>query len=163
LAPQLDVLLLGEDLARGLGTRVQLVRLSAGGAAVMLAATAVSVAGPIGFVGLMAPHLGRLSGVPGHGLLLPAAAVRGGGPLLLGADVLARAVPSTSTPLPVGAATAFLGAPLIMWLARRSAGGGQPVTSSRTVVARFPPYAVLVCVSVALLGIVCAAGLSLGA
>lgn len=162
LAPQLDVLLLGEDLARGLGTRVQLVRLSAGGAAVMLAATAVSVAGPIGFVGLMAPHLVRLSGVRGHALLLPAAALWGGA-LLLGADVLARAVPSTSTPLPVGAATAFLGAPLIMWLARRSAGGGQPVTSSRTVVARFPPYAVLVCVSVALLGIVCAAGLSLGA
>lgn len=120
LAPGLDLLRLGEDVARGLGARVALVRAAGGGVAVLLAASAVAVVGPIAFVGLLAPHLVRLVGVRPHLALLPASAVWGGA-LLVGADLLARAVPSGSTPLPAGAATAMLGAPFLIWLARRSA------------------------------------------
>ena len=162
LAPHLDVLLLGEDVARGLGTRVGVVRLLSGGTAVLLAATAVSVVGPIAFVGLMAPHLVRLVGARAHLLLIPASAVWGGA-LLVGADVVARAIPSGSTPLPVGAATAFLGAPLIMWLARRAGSGGRTAQAGAVTTWPRPPYAGLVVASVVALVVAVGAGLVLGA
>lgn len=162
LAQQLDVLLLEEDLARSLGSRVGLMRLLAGGAAVLLATTAVSVVGPIAFVGLMAPHLVRLVGVRGHALLLPGAALWGGA-LLVGADVLARAVPTSSTPLPAGAATAFLGAPLIMWLARRAGPGARASDANGAPQRRRLRYATLLLVSAGLLVAAFVAGLALGA
>lgn len=124
LMPHLDLLLLDEDLARGLGGRVAFARVASGLAAVLLASTAVSVVGPIAFVGLLAPHLVRLWGLRRHALLLPTAALWGA-VLLVGADVLVRLLPTTSVPLPTGAATAFLGAPFIVWLARRSTGNRE--------------------------------------
>lgn len=63
LAPHLDVLQLGEDMARSLGQRTQFVRLTAAVTALLLAATSVAVAGPIGFIGLMVPHFARLLGM----------------------------------------------------------------------------------------------------
>ena len=162
LASSLDLLLLGEDVARGLGARVARTRIVAGATGVLLAATAVSVAGPISFVGLMAPHLVRMSGVRAHALLLPAAALWGG-LLLVGADVLARLVPSGATALPVGAATAFLGAPFIIWLARKSAsatGERSDTTLSRR---RPPAYWPTVGFSVAALAFALVAGVALGA
>ncbi len=125
LARSLDLLRLDDDVARGLGARVGLIRLAAGALAVVLAAVAVAVAGPIGFVGLLAPHLVRLAGVRRHAVALPATLVVGG-LVLVGADVLARLLPAGATPVPVGAVTALLGAPALIVLARRHRSGGDP-------------------------------------
>lgn len=123
LTRPLDLLLIDEDVARGLGGKVQRIRALAGAAGVVLAAAAVSIVGPIGFVGLMAPHFARLTGARAHRRLLPMSALLGA-VLLVAADVLARALPGAPGTFPVGAATAFLGAPFLVWLARRSAAGG---------------------------------------
>lgn len=125
LARSLDLLQLDDDVARGLGARVGLVRLAAGALAVLLAAVAVAVAGPIGFVGLLAPHLVRLAGVRRHLTALTATLVVGG-LVLVGADVLARLLPAGATPVPVGAVTAMLGAPALIVLARRYRTGSDP-------------------------------------
>jgi ferric hydroxamate transport system permease protein len=119
---KLDVMNLGEDTARSLGQRVGLVRGTALALAVLLAAVTVSVVGPIGFIGLMAPHLVRLLGLKRHGLLLPAAAVWGAA-LLTGADLVSRLFISTLGELPAGAVTAALGAPCLIALALRETRG----------------------------------------
>jgi iron complex transport system permease protein len=110
----------------------------------------------------MAPHLVRLAGVRAHALLVPAAALWGG-TLLVGADVLARVVPSGATPLPVGAATAFLGAPFVIWLARSTAGAaGAPAARYVPPPSRRPMGAVLTLAGAAL-GAALVAGLGFGA
>ena len=162
LARGLDLLMLGEEVARGLGARVGRVRLLAGAVAVLLASTAVSVVGPIGFIGLMAPHLVRLAGVRAHAMLAPAAALWGG-TLLVGADVLARLVPSGSSTLPVGAATAFLGAPFIIWLARTTAGAATAPAAGFTPPAPRRPITLLLGGSATVLVIAVGAGLAFGA
>lgn len=138
LARALDVLSLGDDLARALGLAVARVRLGALALAVFLSATAVTLTGPIAFVGLVAPHLVRLSGVTRHRLLLPGAAVWGG-VLLIGADAVARGVRNTSlsSELPAGVVTALVGAPFFVWLARRAGdtppeAPSSPVRTART-------------------------------
>ncbi|WP_210506516.1 iron ABC transporter permease [Naasia sp. SYSU D00057] len=117
-APGLDVLALGDDVARGLGGRVGGARVLAGLAAVLLSAGAVAVAGPIGFVGLVVPHAARVFTGPGHRWLLPYSALLGA-VLLLGADVLGRVI-SRPTDIPVGIMTAVVGAPFFIWLIRRA-------------------------------------------
>jgi iron complex transport system permease protein len=119
---RLDVMNLGEETARSLGQHVGLVRGAALALAVLLAAVTVSVVGPIGFIGLMAPHLVRLLGLKRHGLLLPAAAVWGAA-LLTGADLVSRLFISTLGELPAGAVTAALGAPCLIALALRETRG----------------------------------------
>ncbi len=119
---KLDVMNLGEETARSLGQHVGLVRGTALALAVLLAAVTVSVVGPIGFIGLMAPHLVRLLGLKRHGLLLPAAAVWGAA-LLTGADLVSRLFISTLGELPAGAVTAALGAPCLIALALRETKG----------------------------------------
>jgi ferric hydroxamate transport system permease protein len=119
---RLDVMNLGEETARSLGQNVGLVRGAALALAVLLAAVTVSVVGPIGFIGLMAPHLVRLLGLKRHGLLLPAAAVWGAA-LLTGADLVSRLFISTLGELPAGAVTAALGAPCLIALALRETRG----------------------------------------
>ena len=119
---KLDVMNLGEETARSLGQHVGLVRGTALALAVLLAAVTVSVVGPIGFIGLMAPHLVRLLGLKRHGLLLPAAAVWGAA-LLTGADLVSRLFISTLGELPAGAVTAALGAPCLIALALRETRG----------------------------------------
>ncbi|MDQ3524906.1 MAG: iron ABC transporter permease [Chloroflexota bacterium] len=118
LARALDVLGLGDDVAASLGQNVRSTRLVATLAGVMAAALSVSIAGSISFVGLVAPHLVRLSGVRRHWLLLPAAALWGA-VILVGADVLGRIVAGQYTELPAGVFTALVGAPWMIWLARR--------------------------------------------
>lgn len=105
LAKPLDVLLLGDEVARSLGSRVQLTCFSSTLVAVFLAAVAVSVVGPIGFVGLVAPHLVRLMGCRQHQLLLPGAALWGA-IVLVGADIMARQVTTNLSELPAGSVTA---------------------------------------------------------
>ncbi len=134
LSRRLDLLGLGDDAATVLGVDVRRTRVVAVLVAVLLAAIAVSVAGPVGFVGLAAPVVARLVArrVPGlgrHVLLLPFAAVVGV-VVVLGADVLLRLLlPSTlSIAVPTGVVTTVLGAVLLVWLARRlrdSASGAR--------------------------------------
>jgi iron complex transport system permease protein len=118
VAPALNALALGDESAAALGVPVGRTRLVGGLAAVLLAASAVSVAGPIAFIGLAAPHLVRFVLGRDHRLLLPGCLI--GGPiLLLAADVLGRML-LRPTEIEVGIVTAFLGAPLLAVLARRA-------------------------------------------
>ncbi|MGG4340462.1 Fe(3+)-hydroxamate ABC transporter permease FhuB [Paenibacillus lautus] len=115
---QWDILTLNEESARSLGQKVGNTRLLAMGAAIVLACVTVSVVGPIGFIGLVAPHLVRLSGVVRHAGLIPLAALWGSA-LLVGADTVARMFINAYGELPVGAITAMIGAPCLIWLAMR--------------------------------------------
>ncbi|RIH82088.1 putative siderophore transport system permease protein YfiZ [Calidithermus terrae] len=116
-AQLVNLLALGEDVARGLGVRVGLVRAWATALAVLCAAAATSIAGPIGFLGLMAPHLARGLVGADYRRVLPLSAVLGAAILLL-ADVGARLV---DRPLetPVGILITAIGAPFFVHLARR--------------------------------------------
>lgn len=108
-APRLAILSLGDDVARGLGVNVKATRVAAVIVAAALSGTAVTLAGPIGFLGLIVPHLVRR--VTGEGLRLQFAACLFGGPiLLLIADILARqliAPAEIATGVITGAAGAF--------------------------------------------------------
>jgi iron complex transport system permease protein len=117
MARWLNVLVLGDDVARSLGMRVSLVRTSATLAVVVLTGAAVAACGPIGFVGLTVPHVARAITGPDHRWLLPWSMVLG--PiLLLAADVVGRVVMRPAE-LQVGIVTALLGAPFFIALVRR--------------------------------------------
>lgn len=117
LARQLDVLALGDEPASVLGIRVQRVRLLLTALAALLTGSAVAVAGLIGFVGLVIPHLARMLVGAGHRYLLPMAAILGAA-LLVGSDIIARMI-AAPRELPVGIVTAVLGAPVFIYLLRR--------------------------------------------
>jgi iron complex transport system permease protein len=113
----LDVLILGEDKARSLGVAVTRLQAIAFGCATLATVAAVLLGGAIGFVGLVVPHLLRLSGVHRHRALLPLAACLGGSMLAL-ADTLARTVAAPAE-LPVGVLTAMIGVPVLLVLLAR--------------------------------------------
>ncbi len=113
----LNSLALGDDVAAGLGQRVALTRGAAALGAVLLCGAATAVAGPIGFVGLVVPHLCRLLVGVDHRWLLPFSAV-GGAALLTAADVLGRIVARPSE-IDVGIITALVGAPFFIHVVRR--------------------------------------------
>ncbi|WP_079710867.1 iron ABC transporter permease [Paraliobacillus ryukyuensis] len=119
LAKSLDIFRLGEDVAKSLGQRVDLIRLLALLVSVFLTAITVSVVGPIGFVGLIAPHLLKLLGFQNHYLLLLGSFIWGAN-VLIGADIFARWIDPSFSELPVGAITAFIGAPWLIWLVLRN-------------------------------------------
>ena len=123
LARQVNLLNLGDDLAVGLGTSLVRSRLLIGAAATFLAAGAASIAGLVGFVGLIVPHGVRLLVGTDYRLVLPFSAL-GGALVLAAADLVARAGP---VELPVGVVTAFLGAPVFIWLLyrRNAIAGGR--------------------------------------
>lgn len=127
VAKALDILLLGEDVARSLGQKVQQTRLITTLTAVFLAAVAVSVVGSIGFVGLVAPHLVRLLGYRSHFLLIPGSAIWGA-IILVGADIVAQTLTTNLSELPTGSITALIGAPFLIILARSS----QQTSKSRS-------------------------------
>lgn len=116
-AHSLNSLSLGDEVAAGLGERVRLVRGVASLGAVMLAGAITAVCGPIGFVGLAVPHVCRLVMGVDHRWLLPFSAVAGAA-LVTAADVLGRVVARPSE-MDVGIITAFVGAPIFIWIARR--------------------------------------------
>jgi ABC-type cobalamin/Fe3+-siderophores transport system ATPase subunit len=119
-ARDLDALLLGEVSAQSVGVDVPRVRLRLVLASALVVGAAVAVAGPIGFVGLLVPHVLRLAiGAP-HAALVPLSFF-GGGVFLVIADVVARTV---SADLPVGVVTAAVGAPLFLALLDAPARGG---------------------------------------
>ena len=116
-AKPLDILLLGRQQAASLGVDVARMHLFLLGFAILLTATAVAFAGPIGFVGLVAPHIIRLLSGSGHRLLIPATALLGG-ILLVAADLLSRTVVAPRM-MPAGVFMTLLGVPLFLYLIRR--------------------------------------------
>jgi iron complex transport system permease protein len=120
LARSLNALLLGEAEARHLGVRVERVKRLTIGLAALAVGAATAVAGLIGFVGLVVPHLVRLALGPDHRILLPASAV-GGALLLVAADVLARVIAAPAE-VPIGILTALGGAPFFLALLRTRGG-----------------------------------------
>lgn len=115
LARQLNILSLGDDLAVGLGMSLMRSRILIGLVATLLAAGAVSIAGLVGFVGLIVPHGVRLLVGTDYRLVLPFS-VLGGALVLSTADLLARLGP---TEVPVGIVTAVMGAPVFLWILYR--------------------------------------------
>lgn len=114
---QLNALQLGEEVAKGLGIKVETARFSLVALAALLAASAVSVAGLLGFVGLIVPHITRMLVGSDFEYLLPCAAVLGA-TLVVVADTVARTVFSP-VEVPVGIFMAFLGAPFFIYLLQR--------------------------------------------
>ncbi|MGH2724775.1 MAG: FecCD family ABC transporter permease [Actinomycetota bacterium] len=113
----LNVVALGEERAAQLGVEVERFKRVTLATGALLAAAAVSVAGVIGFVGLMTPHILRLLLGADHRRLLPAT-VLGGATLMVLADLAARTVLAPEE-IPVGAVTALLGGPFFLYLLRR--------------------------------------------
>jgi len=118
LARQLNALHLGEEVARGLGSRVEWQRGLLLLTSVALAAAAVTVSGTIGFVGLMAPHLARRLVGPAHEGLLPTAAMTGG-LIVVASDLLGRTL-FAPVEIPCGVITAAVGAPFFLWVLYRN-------------------------------------------
>lgn len=117
VAPSLNNLALGEDVATSLGTPVPLVRTGGIVAAALLSAAATAAVGPIAFVGLAVPHMTRSLIGPDHRWQVPVAAVLGG-LLLIVADIIGRIV-ARPEELMVGIVTALVGAPFLLFAVRR--------------------------------------------
>jgi len=109
----LNVLTLGDEEAGSLGVSPGPFRLLFIACATLMTAGAVAIAGVVGWVGLVMPHIARLVVGPDFHRLLPASMIMGAGFLLI-VDTLARSMAGTETPL--GILTAFLGAPVFLWL-----------------------------------------------
>lgn len=163
LSRPLDVLALGDDTARALGSRVAAVRWGGLLLAVLLASAAVAAAGPLAFVGLAAPAVVHWTGLRRHHLFLPAAALAGA-LLLLAADTIARALlpGGVSGEIPAGVVTALLGGPVLIALARRAATGQGEDSAAAHVPSRLTPYPLALLGSVLVLVAAFAAGLRLG-
>jgi iron complex transport system permease protein len=116
----LNTLQLGDEVAKGLGTRVEVSRTLLVLLAALLAASAVSVAGLLGFVGLIVPHITRIMVGSDFEYLLPCSALFGA-TLVVTADTVARTAFSP-VEVPVGIFMAFLGAPYFLYLLRKGIG-----------------------------------------
>jgi iron complex transport system permease protein len=117
-ASALNALSLGDDVAVGLGVHVGRIRIISAIAGVTLCAAVTAVAGPIGFVGLMVPHAVRLVAGPDQRWLLPLSAL-GGAVLLTLADTVGRVLGSPGE-VEAGIITSFIGAPVLIAIARRT-------------------------------------------
>lgn len=113
----LDAVSLSDDEAASIGVPIRAVRVSTFVAAGALTAAAVVLAGPVGFVGLIAPHLVRSLAGPGHRILLPASAACGAAIVVL-ADAATRMITLSSGRMPLGVVTAILGGGFFIWIAR---------------------------------------------
>lgn len=114
LARELNALTLGDDIARGLGSRVEWQRGLLLLTSVALTGASVAIAGSLGFIGLMAPHLARQMVGSSHAGLIPTAALIGG-LIVVAADLVGRSV-FAPIELPCGVITAVLGAPYFLYL-----------------------------------------------
>ncbi|MEU3113929.1 iron ABC transporter permease [Micromonospora chalcea] len=166
LGHRLDLLALGDDTATVLGLHVRRTRLTVVLLAVLLSAAAVTLAGPIGFVGLGAPVIVRLLGkwvpeVHRHRVLMPLSGIVGV-VIVLGSDVLLRAVlgGQAGVDVPTGVVTTLFGAVLLVWLARRhrdagptrQAPGGHAAVRSRGFVAAVVAVCAVVVTAALVLG-----------
>lgn len=117
LSKSVTLLSFGEEMAIGLGGHMSRIRFLAGLAVLILCGSAVAIAGPIGFVGLVTPHMARqLVGID-YRKVIPITALLGA-ILLVGADLVARSV-AAPFEIPLGAITALIGVPFFLYLANR--------------------------------------------
>ena len=116
VARSLNLIALGESRAEALGVHTLALRISIYVLASLLTAAAVTIAGTIGFVGLVVPHMVRLIVGTNHRLVLPSAVLLGGILLIL-AETAARTILAPRM-LPVGVITAFIGVPIFLYLLR---------------------------------------------
>ncbi|MGM7636519.1 FecCD family ABC transporter permease [Bacillus sp. Hm123] len=120
LSRYFTILNFGEEMATGLGQNVLLIKALGTILVVIMTGAAVSMAGSVGFVGLVIPHIARMIVGTDYRLIIPVSAVLGG-VLLSAADLLARTInPPYETPL--GAITALIGVPFFLYLARKEGG-----------------------------------------
>lgn len=117
---RLNVLSMGEEEARSLGVGVEPLKAAVIVCGTVITASAVSVCGIVGWVGLVIPHVGRMLVGQNHRRLIPACLALGASFLLL-VDDLARTV--TAQEIPIGILTALIGAPFFAYLFRRTKGG----------------------------------------
>jgi iron complex transport system permease protein len=122
LGRSMDAATLGDDEARSVGLAIGPLRLSMFVVAGVLTAMTVALAGPIGFVGLIAPHAARLLIGPRHGPLVTAS-VLVGVVLVVGSDVLRQAIDIGAGRMPIGIFTSLVGGPLFIWLLVSRRGG----------------------------------------
>ncbi|MFI9724806.1 iron ABC transporter permease [Streptomyces sp. NPDC052092] len=168
VARRVDALALGDDTARGLGVPVRATRVTAVVLATLLSAAAVTLAGPIGFVGLCAPALARplarrsrclrrlRAGAPVAGLV--------GAALVLGADVLLRALvdADTAVAVPTGVVTSFVGATFLVVMAARLRDTGGATAPDKLRIRSRTVFLTTLAVLVLALAGVTVAGLLLG-
>ena len=117
ICPKLNIFVLGDELGSSIGINIDIYRVIFMLLAAVLAGSAVSVAGTIGFIGLIAPHIARMLVGNDYKYLIPLSALLGAS-LLVGADTLARTLFSPLE-MPVGVVTAILGAPFFLYLLYR--------------------------------------------
>ena len=117
IAGKMNILAMGEDVAKGLGLNTGFIKIAIGILVILLAGGSVAVAGPIGFVGIVVPHITRsIIGID-HRWVVPFAGILGA-ILLLAADIAARYILMPSE-VPVGVMTAIIGTPFFIYIARR--------------------------------------------
>ncbi|MEU0290032.1 iron ABC transporter permease [Streptomyces sp. NPDC006147] len=168
VARRVDALALGDDTARGLGVPVRATRVTAVVLATLLSAAAVTLAGPIGFVGLCAPALARPLARRSRGLrrLRAGAPVAGlvGAALVLGADVLLRALvdADTAVAVPTGVVTSFVGATFLVVMAARLRDTGGATAPDKLRIRSRTVFLTTLAVLVLALAGVTVAGLLLG-
>mgnify|MGYP006425688113 CR=1 FL=1 len=117
LAKDINILLIGEEMAAGLGQKTLVIKLLLGLSIVILAGSSVAAAGAISFIGLIVPHIGRFFvGNSYHWLIIYSFLL--GAVLLLIADIIARVIIMPQE-VPIGVMTAFMGAPFFVYIVRR--------------------------------------------
>ncbi|MDX2399174.1 FecCD family ABC transporter permease [Microbacterium algeriense] len=114
----MNSLALGDEMAKGLGENVFRTRMISALGAVILAGAATAIAGPIGFVGLIIPHVCRMLVGTDHRWLLSFSAIAGAA-LLTASDIVGRVIAPSSEEIQVGIITAVIGAPFFIWIVRR--------------------------------------------
>ncbi|MCG6974532.1 MAG: iron ABC transporter permease [Desulfobacterales bacterium] len=119
LSNPMNLLLMGKELAQTMGVNIKLITVTLLVATSFMVSATVSYCGLVGFVGLVMPHLLRLVFGPDHRILVPAC-VLGGGTYLVVCDILARTLPKQGE-IPAGVITAMIGAPLFIYLLKRTA------------------------------------------
>nr|WP_263324957.1 iron ABC transporter permease [Neobacillus sp. Marseille-Q6967] len=121
IAAKLNVLSMGEDVAKGLGLNTVLLKIVIGIIVILLSGGAVAVAGPIGFIGIVVPHMTRFIVGIDHRWVIPFSALLGG-VLLLAADIASRYILMPQE-VPVGVMTAIIGTPFFIYIARKGFNG----------------------------------------
>lgn len=121
LSRSISVASLGDEVAKGLGLKTTFVRILSTIAVLILTGTAVSIAGMIGFVGLIVPHIVRIIVGVDYRWIIPMSAIFGGA-LLLVADIVGRVI-NDPFETPAGAVTALIGVPFFLYLARKDGRG----------------------------------------
>lgn len=121
LATKMNVLAMGDDVAKGLGLNTGFVKIGVGIVVVLLAGSAVAVSGPIGFIGIVIPHITRSIVGIDHRWVIPFSGLLGA-ILLLAADIGARYILMPQE-IPVGVMTAIIGTPFFIYIARRGFNG----------------------------------------